>query len=757
MQGGYAVKYIGKEFNRVEGLIKADGTHKYPSDYMEEETLVLGVRRAEVPHAKIVNIDLENALRVEGIAAIYTAKDIPGTNRYGIVHKDQEILVEKKVRCIGDPICLVVGKNKKAVEEAIKGIKIQYELLDIITDPFEALIEGAEKVHDRGNLLHHIEVSKGDVEKAFTEADVIIENKYNVPFQDHMPLETEAGFGKIDEDGKLAIWAGTQTIYRDIAEISYALGIPQENIRVSAPFFGGGFGRKDGITVQLLLALAVIKLRKPVRIFLERSESINSSYHRHAAYMHYKTAANKDGTIIACQAKLYYDKGAYASLGAEVLNLAVEHFAGPYRIENTHVEGFAVYTNNPIGGAFRGFGVPQVNFAFESQMDILAEKLNIAPLEFRKRNAVKQWDTSCIGHTFIYSTGLKECLEAIENTDLYKNTEKYLKTDSIYKRRGIGVASSYQGGGLGVNIPDFAQGKIELCSDGSLVAYGGISDMGQGNTTAYVQMVAEHFSIDKTRVKYTTPDSKYTLNSGPASASRTTYMYGKALEGAAKILKDKMMKAASMLLQEDEESLGFSDGKIKGPRGNITFDVIYNALSVEDRIAVCYVDNPVAKDKHEIGHGLPHIIYSFAAHLVLVEVDILTGEVKLIKYIAATDCGKVINPQSLKGQIQGGAAQGIGYALFEGLKLKDSRVLNNKMSTYIIPSIMDVPDIETLQVEPYETTGSFGMKGVGEISIDAPAPAISNAVYNAVGYRCFSLPITAEKILLKENRMQGRI
>jgi CO/xanthine dehydrogenase Mo-binding subunit len=746
------VKYIGKEFNRVDGVIKADGTHKYPSDYKEEDTLVLGVRRAEVPHANIINIDLDKASKVPGIVAIYTSKDIPGTNRYGIVHKDQEILVEKKVRCIGDPICLVVGENKKAVEEAIKEIKIQYELLDIITDPFKGLSEGAEKVHEKGNLLHHIEVSKGDIEKAFREADIIVENKYSVPFQDHMPLETEAGFGKIDEDGKLAIWAGTQTIYRDISEISFALGIPQEEIRVSAPFFGGGFGRKDGITVQLLIALAVIKLRRPVRIFLERSESINSSYHRHAAYMHYKTAAKKDGTITSCEAKLYFDKGAYASLGAEVLNLAVEHFAGPYRVENTRAEGFAVYTNNPIGGAFRGFGVPQVNFAFESQMDMLAEKLNITPLEFRKKNVIRQWDTSCIGHTFIYSTGLKECLEALENTDLYKNKEKYLKTDSIHKKRGIGIASSYQGGGLGVNIPDFAQAKIELCSDGTMIAYGGISDMGQGNTTAYVQMVAEHFDMERERVKYTTPDSKITLDSGPASASRTTYIYGKALEGAANIMKDKMLKAASVLLQEECEGLRFANGKIAGFKGNIAFDVIYQALQKEDRIAICYADNPIAKDKHEIGHGLPHIVYSHAAHMALVEVDTLTGQVEIIKYIAATECGKVINPQSIKGQIHGGAAQGIGYGLFEGLKLKDSRVLNNKMSTYIIPSIKDVPDIETLHIEPYESTGSFGMKGVGEISIDAPAPALANAVYNAVGYRCLSLPVIAEKILLEDSR-----
>lgn len=745
------MKYIGKEFNRVDGMIKAEGSHKYPSDINEEGALILGVRRAEVPHAKIISIDLEDALRIPGVVSIFTSKDVPGTNRYGIVHKDQEVLVEAKVRCIGDPICLVAGENKKAVEAAIKAIKIDYELLETVTSPFEGLRHDAEKIHEGGNLLHHIEISKGDVEKAFREADVVVENRYCVPFQDHIPLETEAGFGKIDEDGKLSIWAGTQTIYRDIAEISYALGIPREDIRVAAPFFGGGFGRKDGITVQLLIAVAVLKLRRSVKIFLERDESINSSYHRHAAYMEYKTAAKQDGTLTACEAKLYFDKGAYASLGAEVLNLAVEHFAGPYKLENSKVEGFAVYTNNPIGGAFRGFGVPQVNFAFESQMDILSEKLNISPLEFRKRNVIEQWDTSCIGHTFIYSTGLKECLEALENTELYKNREEYLKTSSSFKKRGLGIAASYQGGGLGVNIPDFAQAKLELTKEGGLIAYGGISDMGQGNVSTYVQMAAEYFNIDKSKVSYTTPDSKYTLDSGPASASRTTYIYGKALEGAAHILKDRMLEAAAAKLKEKKEALKFIHGKVVGALGIIEFKELAALLSEEKRISVCYADNPIAKDKHEIGHGLPHIIYAHAAHIALVEVDVLTGKVEIIKYITATECGKVLNPQSLKGQVHGGAAQGIGYGIFEGLKLKDSKVLNNRMSTYIIPSAMDIPDIETLHIEPYETTGAFGMKGAGEISIDAPAPTLANAIYNAVGYRGLKLPVTAEKILLKDN------
>lgn len=743
------MKYIGHEFNRIDGMIKAEGQHKYPSDLREDDCLILFVKRSEIPHGKIINIDIKKAMEIPNIVNIYTAKDVPGTNRYGIVHKDQEILVESEVRYIGDPICLIVAKNIEAGKKAVESINIQYEVLPFVTDVFEALKKDSPKVHEGGNLLHHIDVIKGDVKKAFENADVIIENDYKVPFQDHIPLETEAGFGKIDEDGKIALWVGSQTIYRDIDEISYALNIPKDQIRVAAPFFGGGFGRKDGINIQLLLALAVLKLRRPCRIFLERSESIESSYHRHAFYMHYKTAAKKDGTIIACEASLYQDKGAYASLGAEVLNLAVEHFAGPYKIENTHVEGYSVYTNNPIGGAFRGFGVPQVTFAFESQMDIIAEKLGIEPMELRMKNIIKQWDKSCIGHTLIYSTGIKECLLKLQETDLYINREKYLSKASINKKRGLGIAIAYQGGGMGVNIPDFAQGKLELCEDGSLIVYGGISDMGQGNTTAYVQVVAEIFNIDRCKIKYTTPDSKYTLDSGAAAASRSTYIYSKALEGACAVLKNDMLNFASTILNDGPQDLKFQNDKIVGNHGSVSFRELYEIMPENKRTAISYVDNPVAKDRHEIGHGLPHIIYSYSAHMVLVEVDTLSGRVSILKYITATDCGKVLNPQLLDGQIQGGTAQGIGYGLSEGLKIKNGKVLNNRMSTYIIPGIKDVPEIQCLHVETYETTGTFGMKGAGEISIDAPAAAISNAIYNATKYRSFSLPVTAEKIVLK--------
>lgn len=745
------MKYIGKSFNRVEAITKADGTHKYPSDTRMEGMLVLGVRRAEVPHAIIKNIDLEEAKKMPGIVAIFTSKDVPGTNRHGIMTKDEEILVESHVRMIGDPIALVAGETKEQVDAAVKAIKVDYDLLPVVGDPFEALKEDAPKIHESGNLYHEIEIVTGDVEKGFEKADVIVSHRYAVPHQEHMPIETEAGYGYIDEDGKLAIFAGTQNIYRDVQEIEYALGLKRDEFRVAAPYFGGGFGGKDGITVQCHIALALMKLRRPVRIHLERTESLNSMYHRHPAYIEYKTGAKKDGTLVACDATIYFDKGAYAGLGMPVVNLACEHFVGPYKVPDTRVHGYGVYTNNPACSAFRGFGEPQFAFAVEAQIDLIAEKLGMDPLEIRKKNCVEQYDRSGIGHTLIYTTGIKECIEAIEKTDLYKNRDKYIKAAGPHKKRGIGMALAYQGGGMGVNIPDFAKGKLELLENGEVIVYGGITDMGQGNTTAYVQIVAEVLNTDRKYFRYTTPDSKYTLESGAASASRTTYIYGRAIIGCAQMLRDRMLELASKELKVSKDDLHMEDGKVTCDRGILTFADLYQLMNEEDRIVTNYADCPQAIDRHEAGEGLPHIIYSYSAHMGLVEVDELTGKVDILKYITATEAGKVLNPQLIQAQIHGGTAQGMGYGLFEGFKMRDGKIMNNRMSTYIIPSILDVPEIETLHVEPYEYTGPFGMKGVGEISVDAPAAALSNAVANATGYRSYTLPVTAEKILLKQN------
>ncbi len=738
------MKFIGKSIPRIDAEIKVTGHHVYPSDYYEPGTLLLGLVRSEIPHGLIKSIHLKDALEVEGVETIFTAKDIDGTNRYGVVHKDQEVLVEKKVRYIGDPICLVAARDKRSLEEAISKIKVEYEPLPSVFDPFEALKPDAPKIHEKGNLLQHTHIEKGDVKKGEQEADIIVEGTYEVPFIDHTPMETEAGFAKMEGD-KVIIWAGTQTPFRDRGELALALGLPEEKIRVIAPFFGGGFGRKDGLTIQPYLALAALKLKKPVKMFLSREESVQGSYHRHKAIMKYRTGAKKDGTLTFVRAELYFDTGAYASFGGEVMSLGVEHYAGPYFVPNGMVDGYAVYTNNIIGGAMRGFGVPQVTFAFESQMDRVAEKLGMDPWEIRYKNAIKRGDTTGVGNTLIYSTGIRESLKLVKESSLWKNKDQLLKTDSPFKKRGIGIACSYQGGGLGVGIPDFAEAKIELLPDGRYRVYGGISDMGQGNISTYVQIAAEELSAPIEQFEYTFPDTDRTLDSGPSSASRTTYIYSKALIGAIRILKDNILKKAKELLgREDVTLLG---DKVYSPEKSVSLSEVWKVLEENERIVTSYVDMPLSKDRRDIGYGLPHIVYAFSTHLALVEVDTLTGELRVIRYVSATDVGKILNKKVLEGQVEGGVAQGIGAALTEEVVLKEGKVLNSNFTTYNIPGSRDLPDIETLFVGTYEPTHPYGMKGAGEINVDAPPAAIGNAIFNACGIRITSTPFTPVKIL----------
>ncbi len=745
------MKFVGKSIPRVDAEMKVTGRHKYPSDYYEPDTLILGLVRSRIPHGIIKKVSIDRALSIEGVEGVFTAEDIEGTNRYGVVHKDQEILVERKVRYIGDPICLIAAKNERILKEAIESIDIEYEELPAVFDPFEALKPDAPKIHEEGNLLQHTHIEKGDIKRGEEEADIIVEGEYKVPFIDHTPMETEAGFAKMDGD-KVVIWAGTQTPFRDREELAYALGIPEDKIRVIAPFFGGGFGRKDGLTLQPYLALAALKLRKPVRMHFSREESIQGSYHRHKAIMKYRTGAKKDGTLTFVKASLYFDTGAYASFGGEVMSLGVEHYVGPYLVPNGQVDGYAVYTNNIIGGAMRGFGVPQVTFAFELQMDRLAEKLGMDPWEIRYKNAIKRGDTTGVGNTLIYSTGIRESLRLVKESALWKNREELLKTDSPFKKRGIGFACSYQGGGLGVGIPDFAEAKVELLPDGRYRIYGGISDMGQGNISTYVQVAAEELSAPLEQFEYTFPDTDRTLDSGPSSASRTTYIYTKALIGAIRILKNNILRKAEEVLKTKDLTL--IGDKVYSPRSSISLSEIYKLLRDEERLVTSYVDMPLSKDRRDIGYGLPHIVYSFSTHLALVEVDTLTGELKIIGYASATDVGKILNRKVLEGQVEGGVAQGIGAALTEEVILKDGKALNANFTTYNIPGARDLPDIETLFVDTYEPTHPYGMKGAGEINVDAPPAAISNAIFNACGIRLTSTPFTPVKILdlLRESK-----
>ncbi len=738
---------VGRALKRQDTLLKVMGKQKYASDYYSDDFLWAGVKRSSYPHAVVKNIDYTQALKVAGVYKILTHKDIKGSNRHGIARKDQEVLVETKVRYVGDPIALVLAENKEALKEAISLIKVEYKPLPAVFDVEDALKEGAPKIHDSGNLLESIHITKGDIKKGFKESDVIVEAVFEVPYQEHAFLETECGWAFLQRNGDLVIIASTQTPFRDRAEVAFALGYDEEKIRVIAPYLGGGFGGKDGITVQCLLGLAALNSGgKPVKMWLSREESMENGYKRHPAKMYYKLGARADGTLTALWCELYFDTGAYASLGVEVMCLAVEHAGGPYKIPNTDITGFCVYTNKPVSGPFRGFGVPQVTFAIEQLIDEIALKLNLDPIEIRLKNALDKGDKNPIGVTMIYSTGLKDCLLALKNSDLWRNKERYLKTEDRFKKRAIGVASIHQGGGLGTGIPDYAQAKIELTTDGKFRVYAGISDMGEGNAVTNLQIAGHLLNQKLENMELILPDTAKTLNSGPAAASRSTYIYGNALIEAINILKSRILKKAMELFGTDnEKEVDLQPGCVVFYPDNkrVSLSEICQMLPYEERVATSRFDMPLARDGLGIGHGLPHILFTYGAHMCLIEIDLLTGKITPLKYVAAVDAGRVINPQLYEQQVEGGVAQGMGYALMEELVVdnKSGKVLTNNFATYLIPTVLDVCEIETIPVCTHEDSGPFGMKGIGEVNINGPAPAIANAVARAIQKRFLRLPL----------------
>jgi CO/xanthine dehydrogenase Mo-binding subunit len=759
---------VGKAAPRADAYGKVTGEEKYASDYYGRDLVWAGVKRAGMPHARIRRINIESARALPGVVSILTHHDVPGTNRQGVIRKDQPVLADDKVRHCGDAVALVLAEDKAVLQEALNLITINFEHVPGIFDLEKALENGSPLIHEDnpgGNILLKGTVETGAAEAALAECDAVIEVFFEVSYQEHAYLETEGGLAVLKEDGSLEIVVSTQTPFRDRAEVAEALGIEIEKIRIIVPYCGGAFGGKDGVTVQSLLALAALHCPgRPVKMWWDREESFVASAKRHPGRFHYRLGAKADGTLHALSAELYYDTGPYDHLGGVVLALGLEHAGGPYRIPNTSLRGWSIYTNNPVGGAFRGFGVPQVTAAMEQTMDMLAARLGLSPLEIRHRNAVRKGDQNPLGVTLVSSTGLVECLDVLGKHALWKEKGRWKASADPFKKRGVGIASVMHGMGYGPVVPDYAGAKIELTEHGTFRVFCGVVDMGQGNAHTYLQIAGEILNQDAAHMEVVLPDTAKTLPSGSASASRTTYTFGNALIGAAQILKERILRQSAKIVPAapgDTTVLVMRPGSIVYlPTGKeIPLSEIAGILDESERVSVFQFQAPVSQarpteDENLRLHGIPHLIFSYGAHLAYVEVDELTGKVEVRHYLAVTDCGRIINPQIFEQQTQGGIAQGLGYALCEDFVVKDGVIQTPDLSTYIIPTSMDIPEMESVAVELPEETGPFGLKGTGEIVVDGPLPALANAVADACGVRILHAPLTAEKILraLEEKR-----
>lgn len=749
-------KWIGKKIKQVYSQEKVKGELKYPSDIYFENMVWGKVLRSKFPHALIKKIDTSKAEVLPGVVKVLTYKDIPGLNGFGVVIQDQPVLCYNKVRYLGDAIALVAAETKEIAEKAIELIEVQYEPLPIVEDPLEAIKETSPKVHDSGNIHLHTVVKKGDIESGFKEADLIIENEYRTGRQEHAYLEPENGVAFYDEEeDTITVICGGQYPFRDQIQIARVLAFDPRKIRVINEPMGGGFGGKDEITTQIHLALLAYHTKRPVKMEISREESIIFSWKRHPMILRYKTGVKKDGTLVANEVYIYADTGAYASLGGPIVNLAIEHSCGPYRIPNTHIEGFCIYTNNGVSSAFRGFGVNQVTFAMESQMDEIAYKLQIDPLELRRKNILKRGEETGIGSKIETSIGLNKILDEIEKHPIYKEREKIKLNSSKYKKYGVGIALSYQGTGLGVGLPDYGSAIIEMRRDGGFNIYAGSVEIGQGTKTALKIIALESLKIkDENKVFIITGDTFLTPDSGTTTASGATYRSGRAIKIASEKLLRILRREVSEIFNIPENNISIKDEIFydKEDKELINYEKLAEILYEKRRLPRVegHFNFPISKTKIEGAFGLPHYIFSFSGSIALVEVNILTGKVNLIKGVNLIDGGRVINKIGFEGQSEGGLVMGMGYALMEDTIIKNGEFLTKNFSTYIIPTVLDAPpDLETIPIESIEELGPYGSKGIGETTMVPIAPAITNAIFHATEARIKQIPAIPERVFFK--------
>lgn len=730
--------YIGESVRRVDADGKVRGETLYPGDINLPGQVYMKILFAGKPHARINRIDTTLAREMSGVLAVLTAEDVP-VNEYGLIIPDQPVLCgpgsnkpyADRVRFVGDQVALVVAETEKIAAEALKSIIVEYEDLPLVTDPHSAMKKDSPLLHpDKdSNVFCHFRIRKGDVEQGFKEAEVIVESSYQTPAQEHAYLQPEAGIAYIDNDGRITVEVGGQWTHEDREQIAHALNLPEDRIRVIYPAIGGAFGGREDMSVQIVLALAVLRLHergidRPVKIIWSREESIIGHHKRHPYFIHTRWGATREGTITAAEIEVIADGGAYAYTSTKVLGNATLMCTGPYKIPNVKVDSFAVYTNNLPNGAFRGFGGPQGAFAAEAQMNKLADILGIDPVELRMRNLVDEGDPLSVGTPLPKGVTIKQVVEKAALAGGWIQSEQGWRrpqglsehTDNAMIRRGIGFSCAFKNVGFSFGAPENCWAIIELEGDAEVeraTLYHAGADVGQGSHTVFVQMAAEALGLPLENVRLVAADSAVTNNAGSVSASRMTFMAGNAIRGAAQEALQKW---------HNEERPARAVYQYRPPK-TTPYDP-------------------------QTGKADPNFAYGYVAEAIEVEVDTETGQVALKSVICADDVGKAVNPQLVQGQIEGAVVQAAGYAVLENFIQQEGRVLTPTLSTYLIPTVLDIPDrVDSLILEYADPIGPWGARGMGEMPYLPLVPAVAAAIHAATGVWFDQFPFTSERIL----------
>ena len=727
---------IGKSVSRVDALGKVTGEAMFPGDIDMPHQAYMKILFAGRPHAIIHRLDTSAAEAVPGVLGVFTAKDVP-VNEYGLILNDQPVLCgpgsskphAERVRFVGDQLAVVVAESEEIAAEATKLIEVEFEDLPIITDPEQAMQEGALRLHpDReNNILHHNRIRKGDVEAGFAEAAVVIETEYRTPAQEHAFLQPDAGLAYIDDEGRVTVEVAGQWVHEDQGQIAHALDLPVDKVRVKYPAIGGAFGGREDMSVQIVLALAAWRLHargidRPIKIIWSREESIFGHNKRHPFVIRAKWGATAEGKLLAAEVRLIQDGGAYAYTSIKVLGNATLMCTGPYLIPNVKVDAYSVYTNHIPGGAFRGFGGPQAAFAAEMQIEKLAEALELDPVELRARNVIKEGDLlsveSPLPEGVTMDRVIESCAEGAGWTRTSGNWEapEIEQPDEPHLRRGIGFACGFKNVGFSFGYPEECWATVELHGRAEIeevvLRHAG-ADVGQGAHTVLVQMAAEAAGVPLSKVRLDPSDTATSENSGSASASRMTFMAGHAIRGA--------VEAAMVKWQE------------------------------EDRPAIAkyqYRPPPTTSYDSETGQSEPNFAYGYVAEAATVEVDTEIGAVRILDVVCADDVGRVINPQGVRGQIEGAIVQAAGYAILEDFKQEGGEVQTGRFSTYLIPGIWDIPErVHPIILEYEDPGGPWGVRGMAEMPFIPLTPAVTAAIHNALGIWYDEFPLTPERVL----------
>ena len=733
------MEYIGKSIQKVDAVKKVTGEALYPGDFNYPDQLYMKILFARRPSARVVSIDTSRAEKLNGVVAVLTAKDVP-VNIYGMIVKDQPVLCgpgsdvpfADRVRFVGDQVALVVAETEQIASKASELIDVVYEDFPIVSSHLQAMDEGSFLVHPdkESNVFCHFRIRKGEVDKAFSDADVIIEGEYTTPVQEHAYLQPEAGVSFIDEAGRVTVIVSGQCAHEDQEQIAHALGISHEMVRVIYPAIGGAFGGREDVSIQIALALAAFRLHergidRPVKIIWSREESIIGHHKRHAYTIRTKWGAMKDGKVIAARAEVIADGGAYIYTSTKVLGNATLMCTGPYLIPNVSVDSYAVYTNNVPGGAFRGFGGPQGAFAAESQMNKLAEVLGMDPVEIRLKNVLREGDLLSVGTPLPKGVSLDKVIEQcalkagwklIDEKWQMPEVDHTPDTDRPFVKRGLGFSCAFKNVGFSFGAPEHCDAKITLEGKAEIekaILYHAAADVGQGIHTAMVQMAAEALGLPLEKIELILSDTATSLFAGSASASRLTFMAGNSIKGAAALALKKW---------NNEERPATAEYVYRPPK-----TTMYDP---------------------DTGKSEPNFAYGYVAEAVEVDIDTETGQVNVNNVVCADDVGQAVNPLIVQGQIEGAVVQAAGYAILENYIQENGVPKTTKLSTYLIPTVLDIPKkVESIILEYEDPIGPWGARGMGEMPYLPFTPAIVDGIHNATGVWFNEFPLTAERVL----------